>query len=99
MKSLGLKSVEEYRQAVRNAVRIEPFDFLGHAGKKRALVVSANADSTVSSAYQFELAKILNAEVHIRLSGNHAEVIKTSFRLHRARIIDFFRETLKGARI
>jgi hypothetical protein len=90
MKALGLNTVEEYRQAVRKAVVIEPSSFIGYTGKKRALVLSADADTTVASQYQFELADLLQAETHIRLRGNHLQGIKDSFWLHRKDILNFF---------
>jgi hypothetical protein len=90
MESLGFQNVEEYRQAVHKAVQVEPSAFIGYSGKKRALVISADADTTVPSRHQFELADLLQAETHIQMRGSHVQVIKNSFCQHRKDIVKFF---------
>ncbi len=94
MKAFAFKSADDYRQALREKVWVEPSRFIGRLGRKDALIVSADADTTVPSAYQMELAQILNAKRHIRLQGNHLQVIKNAFFYHRSEITNFFLDTL-----
>lgn len=90
----GLKDDSDYRKAVREAVFIEPSKFMARLKNKKALVVSADADTTVSSAYQYELADAINANPHLQLKGNHLQVIKQTFFSHRSKIVDFFLKNL-----
>lgn len=96
MKILGLKNRDEYRRAVRQNVNIEPSTLIGYTGMKPALVVSADADTTVPTEYQLELANLLQAEVHLQLRGNHRQAITETFCQHRGDIVNFFRRTLRG---
>lgn len=90
MKYFGFNNLNEYKQAVRKSIQIEPSMFIGYTGKKRAMVLSADADTTVASLHQFELAQMLQAERHIQLKGNHLAGIKDSFWKHRKDIVGFF---------
>jgi hypothetical protein len=95
-KAFGFKTVEDYKRALREAIWVEPLKYINRLGTRAALVVSADADTTVQSSYQFELAQLLKAENHIRLKGGHRQVIKDTFFSHRGEIVNFFRRNLKG---
>lgn len=59
--------------------------------------VSADKDFVVPTADQLELAQILNAEVHLRLEGEHVSVVKQAFFMQRQKIVRFFgKNLLKG---
>lgn len=87
-------SPEEYRNALREAVGIEPGNFLGRKGGRKALVVTATADTTVPTPYQRELAQKIGADVHLEIPGNHLEGIKRAFLWRRHDIVGFFRKAL-----
>ena len=91
MKAFGYKNLEEYRQAVKSVIHIEPVDFMETAQNKTTLLITADADITVPTAYQLELLDILKPKIHLTLKGNHFDAIKSSFFRHRADVVAFFK--------
>lgn len=92
MSHLGLHSREQYRDAVRASIKIDPALFMNQITKRPVLVVSADADTTVPSQHQYEMANWLQAEKHLQLRGDHRQVIKDSFFRYRKDIVGFFLE-------
>lgn len=90
MKKFGYKNIDEYRRAVQDSVWVDPIRFADQIGPIKSLVVSADADTTVPTEHQFELVELLKAEKHIRLKGNHLQVIKQTFCDYSREIVDFF---------
>jgi hypothetical protein len=96
MKKFGYRNLEEYSQAVKKNVWVEPESFITSVEEIKSLVISADNDSTVLSEYQLELAELLQTDNHIHRSGNHLQVIKDSFCYNRNEITDFFVKALGG---
>lgn len=96
MKKFGYRDLEEYSQAVKKNVWVEPANFIMSLKDIKSLVISADNDSTVLSEYQLELVSLLQTENHIHRSGNHLQVIKDSFCYNRNDITGFFMTALGG---
>ena len=95
MKKFGYKNIEEYSQAVKKNVWIEPAQFITSSVNIDSLIISADKDSTVLSKYQLQLAKLLQTKNHIHRPGNHFQVIKDSFFYNKSDIVNFFKKSLK----
>ncbi len=93
MKAFGYESLDEYAEAVKSHVWVEPKNFLSASDDRETLVISADQDTTVLSEYQYALADLLQAD-HMRKQGDHLEVIKSSFWQNRSDIAGFFQESL-----
>lgn len=93
MKHLGIKDLEEYRKVVHQYVKTDPTSFVNYSGAKKTLLVTADADITVPTAYQYELVELLKPEVHVKMKGDHFQVIKAAFFQKRHTIVDFFRRS------
>lgn len=100
MRRLGLRSIDDYRRAVRKDVTIEPKFFLEKqiqlGNFRETLIVSADQDTTVPTAYQYELAELLGSQ-HIRLRGDHFSAITKAFWYHSDEIAKFFAEALSAS--
>jgi hypothetical protein len=94
MKAFGYYTNADYARAVKNAVWVEPADYLKPMENVKSLVISADADTTVRTEFQLRLVELLQATKHIHRRGNHLQSIKDTFWYNKADIVEFFRQSL-----
>lgn len=84
MRAYGFKTVEEYQQALKKSIRIEPLEFAGYSGAKRVLTVLAEHDTVVPTSSQWALYRAFGSQELIRLSTSHELAIAdAAFTRHR----------------
>jgi len=94
MKAFGFKSPAEYLAALREAVVIEPADFVDFSGHKNVLAFVGTQDVTVPTATQREMVKLYGAESYDYASDHQGTIVHT-FAAERSRVIGFFEKNLK----
>ncbi|MES2855566.1 MAG: hypothetical protein V4692_06875, partial [Bdellovibrionota bacterium] len=78
MRKWGIKTIQGYGQAVRNAVRCEPGDYFLRHGARPVFAITATSDTTVLTKYQLELVEKLKAS-HISIPGGHMNAIISAY--------------------
>ena len=94
MQTFGYDDVDAYRAALKSSIQTEPGQFIGFSGEKKTMLVTADADTTVGTVYQLEYVRQMQPEIHLALTGDHLEVIKSAFFQHRPTITAFFKRNL-----
>ncbi len=95
MRAYGFTTVEEYLEALKASIRIDPLNFASYSGPKRVLTVLAEDDTVVPTATQWALYEAFGSQELIRLKASHFFAIAdTAVSRHRD-ILTFFQANLE----
>jgi len=94
MKIFGYRTLDEYEQALREHIHINPVDFANYSGKKTVLAFVGTEDLTVPTKNQLELVAAFEAQ-SIAYQGDHLATIEHTAFWEKSRIAAFFESQLK----
>lgn len=90
------ESVDAYQNALSQAVKIEPMDFVNYSGKKNIWMMVATKDDTVPTKNQWDLFKAYGSpQGSLQYPGDHLKTILRTSAVHPLTIVNYFKKVLE----
>lgn len=96
MAHFQFESIDAYQNALGQAVKIEPLDFVNFSGKKNIWMMIATKDVTVPTENQWALYKAFGSQPGaLQFEGDHLQTILRTSAVHPLTIVNFFKRVLE----
>jgi dienelactone hydrolase len=95
MKAAGLRTIDEYDQALRGNVTLDPFYFAPQANKHRILQILAESDTKVPYSVQREMYQAWGGPQSITFTTGHVFTIIQVVYFYMGDVVDFFNDRMK----
>ncbi|HEY8279700.1 MAG TPA: hypothetical protein VIH99_08755 [Bdellovibrionota bacterium] len=94
MEKNGFRSVDEYQQAMKSAIRLHPSTFAGYSGPKNVKMYMGMADTTVPTKNQIDLQRALGNPSVVKFDGSHGATIFNTYMFEVDGVVSFLQQSL-----